>query len=69
MTKPLIKIVDIENNEEIEREMSDSEYAEWQSEQEKFFAEKNDLMQKSEIKKSILEKLNLTEEEIKVLLG
>lgn len=69
MNRPIIVIHDIEKDERIEREMNDSEFAQYQKDviaDEKLQAE---LESKKNAKNVLLEKLGLTEEEAKLLLS
>lgn len=66
MTKPIIKIHNLETDEVIEREMTDSEFDEAQK-----ITEENakKIQNKTVARQEILERFGLTEEEAKLLLG
>lgn len=69
MTRPFVKIVNLETNEEIEREMNDEEYASYETTR---LAAQNQAIAATEklIKKqALLDRLGITEEEAKLLLG
>lgn len=69
MSKPIIKIVNVSSGEEFEREMNDEEFAQYESDQE---AEANriaELEAKAEVRQAILDRLGLTEQEARLLLG
>jgi hypothetical protein len=69
MTKPIIKIYDCETNETIEREMNDSEFAQWQADQATFLANKAEAEAKAQAKAELLERLGITADEAKLLLA
>ncbi len=69
MTKPIIKIYDCETNETIEREMNDSEFAQWQADQATFLANKAEAEAKAAQKAALLERLGITEDEARLLLA
>ena len=69
MTKPIIRIHNTAIDEVIDREMTDAEYKDW-LERKSIDDAKNDENQKIlEAKKTILEKLGITENEAKLLLS
>lgn len=69
MSNPTIRIHDSETNEVIDREMTDAEFAAFKADSEKSLA----IFAKIEAKKleraALLERLGLTEDEAKLLLG
>lgn len=69
MTLPIIKIVNVETGEEIEREMTDKEYAQLQIDQAEAEANLVKKAAKAQARQEILERLGLTEEEARLLLG
>jgi hypothetical protein len=69
MSKPIIKIYDCKTNETIEREMNDSEFAQYQADQAAFIAQKAKAETKAEAKAELLERLGITEDEAKLLLA
>ena len=69
MTKPIIRIHNTAIDEVIDREMTDAEYKDW-LERKAIDDAKNDENQKMlEAKKTLLEKLGITEDEAKLLLS
>jgi len=67
--RPTIKIFDIETNEEIEREMNDAEFAQHQKDVAEIAKAQTEAQAKAEAKAALLERLGITEEEAKLLLG
>jgi hypothetical protein len=69
MTKPEIKIVDSQTGEEIIREMTDGEFAQWQLDQE-VAKEKQDLEEARAAQRAeLLARLGITADEAKLLLA
>jgi hypothetical protein len=68
-TKPMIRIHNLETNEIIDREMNDDEYAVWLADKE--FAEQIIAEDKAldAQKQALLERLGITADEAKLLLG
>ena len=73
MTTPIIVIVDAQSNETIEREMNDAEFAEHQesiNSQSQAILEKEQQDAEAAAKKAaLLDRLGITAEEAKLLLG
>lgn len=69
MTRPLIRIHNVELNEVTDREMNDVEYAQYKKDQEEALNAKLRQEEKAAKRAALLEKLGITEEEAKVLLG
>jgi hypothetical protein len=69
MSKPMIRIHDIETNEIIDREMTDDEFAQYESDLENSAKAQADQDAKQAERVAILEKLGLTADEIAVLFG
>lgn len=67
--KPLVTIVNVENNETLEREMNDAEYADYLSRQDNFEKEQQRIKEIVDKKNFLLEKLGITEEEARLLLA
>ena len=67
--KPLIKFVNLETGEEIEREMNDEEYSQYMVDLEEDKKIKEQVRIKAEKKSALLEKLGITEEEANILLS
>lgn len=69
MSKPSIKIHNVENDEIIEREMTQQEYAQFLTDK-KSADEKNAAIVEKEAKKlALLERLGISQEEAKILLS
>ena len=69
MTKPIIRIHNIETDEIIDREMTDVEYAGFVKSSEQVEEKQNAEQAKIDEKNALLEKLGITEEEAKLLLS
>lgn len=69
MTNPIIKIVNAETGEEIEREMNDEEFALYQDDQVEFQVRNNILAEAAEAKQALLARLGITADEAKLLLS
>jgi hypothetical protein len=69
MTRPIVKIHNTQTDEVIEREMNDAEFAQHQIDQTKFAADKAEAETKAQAKVELLERLGITEDEAKLLLG
>ena len=69
MTKPIVKIVNCETGEELEREMTDLEYADYLVDQAAVQAENAAEAEKAAAKQALLDKLGITAEEAALLLG
>lgn len=69
MSKPIIKIHNVETGEIIEREMNEAEFAEWENQQAKAAQEAQIKAEAAAAKAALLEKLGITEDEAKLLLS
>ena len=69
MTKPMIKIHNIETNEVIDREMNDAEFAQYQADQAAQAAKQAEAEAKATAKAALLAQLGITEEQAKLLLS
>jgi hypothetical protein len=69
LTKPMVRIHDLATNEVIDREMNDAEFAELQTRQEMLVVEKAEAEAKAAQRQAILDRLGLTADEAKLLLG
>jgi len=69
MSKPLIRIHNTETNEIIDREMTDEEFAIYEAEQQADAEAEADAEAKAQTRAALLERLGITEEEAKLLLG
>ena len=69
MSRPLIRVHNIETDEIIDREMNDDEFAEYEKAQKLFNEEAILAAAAKQAKCDLLERLGITEEEAKLLLG
>ena len=69
MDKPMIKIVNAETGQEIEREMNAAELAQYKIDQENSVASKAAEASKGSAKAALLEKLGITADEAALLLS
>jgi hypothetical protein len=69
MTKPMIRIHDVSTNEIVDREMTDDEFAQYKSDQLAQAQAKALDDTKADAKAALLERLGITEDEAKLLLG
>jgi hypothetical protein len=69
MTKPMVKIVNAETGEEIEREMNAAEFKQYEKDQESATEVKAEQVAKDEAKAALLTRLGITAEEASLLLG
>ena len=69
MTKPIVKIVDLETGTEIEREMTVAEFKQYEADQLATQQQKDAETAKAAEKSALLAKLGITEDEAKLLLS
>ena len=69
LTRPMVRIHDLATNEIIDREMNDDEFAQFQADQETAKAKEIEAEAKAAEKQAILDRLGLTADEAKLLLG
>lgn len=69
LTRPTIRIHDLETNEIIDREMNDQEFEAWQADQEVQAIEQAEAEAKATAKFDLLSKLGITAEEARLLLS
>ena len=69
MTKPTIRIHNIETNEIIDREMTDAEFAQYEADQIAIMQRKAEVEAKAAEKQALLDRLGITADEAKLLLG
>lgn len=69
LTKPIIRIHNIETDEIIDREMTDAEYDQYQIDQADYEARKVEAEAKAAEKQAILNRIGLTADELKMILG
>ncbi len=68
-TKPTVRIHDASTNEVIDREMTDAEFAQYQAEQVQREIIKAENEAKAAQRQAILDRLGLTADEAKLILG
>jgi hypothetical protein len=68
-TKPVIRIHNTETDEVIDREMNDVEFAAYQANQAEQELKQAETKTKADAKSAILDRLGLTADEAKLLLG
>jgi hypothetical protein len=68
-TRPMIRIHNVETNEIIDREMNDAEFAQHEIDQEDYVAREAEAQAKTVSRQAILDRLGLTADEAKLLLG
>ena len=69
MSKPIIRIHNTETNEVIDREMTNAEYAIWQADIAQQDEAKAEAEAKATQKAALLDRLGITEDEARLLLG
>jgi hypothetical protein len=69
LKRPMIRIHNIETNEVIDREMNDAEFAKSQAEQAAQAIAKAEAQVKETAKAAILDRIGLTADELKTILG
>ena len=69
MTKPIIRIHNIETNEIIDREMNDAEFAQYEAEQAAQAAKQAEAEANAIAKAALLSRLGITAEEAALLLS
>jgi len=69
MTRPMVRIHNIQTDEVIDREMNDDEFAQYELNQVKLNAEQAEAEARATQKAALLERLGITEDEAKLLLG
>ncbi len=69
MPKPMIRIHDIETDEVIDRQMTDAEFEAYKLDQAAIAKDEADKVAKLAAREALLERLGMTEDEAKLLLG
>ena len=69
MSNPTIRIHDIETDEIIDREMTDEEFVDYKKRQDLEIKRQAELQAKADAKQALLERLGITADEAKLLLG
>jgi hypothetical protein len=67
--RPMIRIHNVETNEVIDREMNDDEFAQYEADKAKQTAKKAEAEAKAIQRQAILDRLGLTADEAKLILG
>jgi hypothetical protein len=68
-TKPIVRIHNVETDEVIDREMNDAEFAQYQADQAAQVIAKAEAQVKENAKAAILDRIGLTVDELKTILG
>ena len=68
-TKPIVRIHNTETDEIIDREMNDAEFAQYEADKAVEIARKVEAETKETAKAAILDRLGLTADELKTILG
>jgi len=68
-TRPTVRIHNIETDEVIDREMNDAEFAQYEAEQAANAIAKAEAEAKATAKATILDRIGLTADELKTILG
>ena len=69
LTRPMVRIHNIETDEVIDREMNDAEFAQYQADQATQAILKAEADAKETAKAAILDRIGLTADELKTILG
>jgi hypothetical protein len=69
MSRPMVRIHNIETDEIIDREMNDEEFAQYEARQLEKKAEQTEAKAKETAKAAILDRIGLTADELKTILG
>ncbi len=69
MSRPMVRIHDLATNEVIDREMNDAEYTVYQADQAAQAARQAEAEAKAAQRQTLLNRLGITEEEARILLG
>lgn len=69
MTKPMVRIHNVETGEILDREMNDAEFAQYQIDQADRQAKVDEQAAKDEAKAALLDRLGITADEAALLLG
>ena len=69
MSRPIIKIVNVSTGEELERELNDIEFAQYQADQAAQAAQEAEVEARATQKAALLDRLGITADEAKLLLS
>lgn len=68
-TRPMIRIHNCETNEVIDREMNDAEFIQYEANKAAQLVETVQMKEKADAKAAILDRIGLTADELKTILG
>ena len=68
-TRPMVRIHNAEINEIVDREMNDNEFAQYEIDKANFEAAKAEAEAKEAARQAILDRIGLTADELKTILG
>ena len=68
-TRPIVRIHDLSTDEVIDREMNDAEFAQYEADQAAQAIVKAEIKAKETAKATILDRIGLTADELKTILG
>ena len=68
-TRPIVRIHNTETDEVIDREMNDAEFAQYQADQAAYKIAQAEVEAKETAKAAILDRIGLTADELKTILG
>ena len=68
-TRPMVRIHDISTDEVIDREMNDDEFAQYETDKANDIARQTEAQAKETAKAAILDRIGLTVDELKTILG
>jgi hypothetical protein len=68
-TRPIIRIHNLETNEIIDREMNDAEFIQYEADKAEQLAKQAEAEAKAAEKQALLDRLGITADEAKLLLG
>jgi len=69
LTRPMVRIHDLATDEVIDREMNDAEFAQYQADQAAQKIAKSEAEVKETAKAALLDRIGLTADELKTILG
>jgi hypothetical protein len=69
MTKPIIRVHNVETNEVIDREMNDEEFVIWEADKQTQLNKKAEAELQAQTKAILLDRLGITAEEARLLLS
>ena len=69
MKKPIIKLIDVANGSEIDREMDDAEFAQYEKDQTSYVNKKAQEQSRANQRQALLDRLGITAEEATLLLS